>query len=166
MKERPQYAEIDAIEPSLLLRMGDGSPGHGKRPGNQTPRNNVKSENIDMSDMKNDKNLRSLKALADETRVRILLLLEEEEACVCELMSLFKMTQSRISHHLIMLRRAGFLQSEQRGKWNYYMLARNSAGGTNMQLLEVIRTSFENNPLANNDRQSFREVTKRIRKSC
>ena len=128
--------------------------------------NDVKLRNDDTSDVKNDKELRSLKALSDETRVRILLLLEHEEACVCELMDLFKMTQPRISHHLIMLREVGFLRSERRGKWNFYTLAHRTADGINMRLFEVIRTSFRDKPVVKNDRQTFREVTHRIRKSC
>jgi ArsR family transcriptional regulator len=128
--------------------------------------NVVKLENDDTNDVKNDKELRSLKALSDETRVRILLLLENEEACVCELMHLFKMTQPRISHHLIMLRDAGFLLSERRGKWNFYTLAHRTSEGMNMRLLEVIRTSFQDKSVVQNDRQTFREVTRRFRKSC
>jgi len=85
---------------------------------------------------------------------------------VCELMELFKMTQPRISHHLIMLRDAGFLLSERRGKWNFYTLAHRSSDGMNMRLLEVIRTSFQDKPVVKNDRQTFRELTQRIRKSC
>jgi len=126
----------------------------------------VKLENDDTNDVKNDKELRSLKALSDEIRVRILLLLEHEEACVCELMDLFKMTQPRISHHLIMLRDAGFLLSERRGQWNFYTLARRTSDGMNMRLLEVIRTSFQDKPVVKSDLQSYRAVTKRIRKSC
>jgi len=126
----------------------------------------VKLENDDTNDVKNDKELRSLKALSDEIRVRILLLLEHEEACVCELMDLFKMTQPRISHHLIMLRDAGFLLSERRGKWNFYTLAHRTSDGMNMRLLEVIRTSFQDKPVVKSDLQSYRAVTKRIRKSC
>ena len=126
----------------------------------------VKLENDDTREVKNDKELRSLKALSDEIRIRILLLLEHEEACVCELMELFKMTQPRISHHLIMLRDAGFLLSERRGKWNFYTLAHRSSDGMNMRLLEVIRTSFQDKPVVKNDRQTFRELTQRIRKSC
>ena len=58
----------------------------------------------------------SLKAVAEPLRVRIVLLLLDRQACVCELMAVFDMAQSKLSHHLIMLRDAGLLQDERRGK--------------------------------------------------
>ena len=64
--------------------------------------------------------IRSFKALSEEIRLRLLLVLLDREACVCELMEVYDMAQSKLSHHLISLRQAGFLQSEKRGKWNYY----------------------------------------------
>ena len=64
--------------------------------------------------------LTSIKAVSEEIRVRLLLLLMDREACVCELMAVFHMAQSKLSHHLITLRDAGLLQDEKRGKWNYY----------------------------------------------
>ena len=62
------------------------------------------------------------KALSEELRIRILLVLMDGEACVCELMDTFGMAQSKLSHHLIALRNAGFLSDEKRGKWNYYRI--------------------------------------------
>lgn len=128
--------------------------------------NDVGIDNDEWIDMKNDKELRSLKALSDETRVRLVLLLEDEEACVCELMDVFNMTQPRISHHLIMLKDAGFLQNERRGRWNYYSLAKNTSNPINSRLVEVIQASFGDNPVAKKDRTLFHAARKRIRKSC
>ena len=64
----------------------------------------------------------ALKALSEEIRIRLLLVLSNEEACVCEFMATFNMAQSKLSHHLIALRDAGFIKDEKRGKWNYYRI--------------------------------------------
>jgi ubiquinone/menaquinone biosynthesis C-methylase UbiE/DNA-binding transcriptional ArsR family regulator len=64
--------------------------------------------------------LKSLRALADSTRLRILALLEKEELSVNELQEITRMGQSRISTHLGLLQEAGFLRSRREGKRAYY----------------------------------------------
>lgn len=65
----------------------------------------------------------ALKALADPTRLLIIYLLSEGDLCVCEIMAALKKPQPTISHHLNILRRAGFLKAEKRGVWVHYSLA-------------------------------------------
>jgi ArsR family transcriptional regulator len=61
------------------------------------------------------------KALADPHRVRILnLLSRNEELCVCELTPSFDLSQPTMSHHLMVLRKAGLVDCEVRGRWAYY----------------------------------------------
>jgi len=63
------------------------------------------------------------KALADPVRLRLLSLVASHaggEACVCELMPAFGLSQPTVSHHLKVLREAGLLQCERRGTWVYY----------------------------------------------
>lgn len=62
------------------------------------------------------------KALSDETRVRVMKLLEERELCVCELMQVLEMSQPRISRHLGVLKNAGLVNDRREGKWVYYSL--------------------------------------------
>ncbi|KAB2889912.1 MAG: metalloregulator ArsR/SmtB family transcription factor [Desulfobulbaceae bacterium] len=65
-----------------------------------------------------------LKSMADETRLRLLLLLKEHgELCVCDLMHALAMPQSTVSRHLAYLRRNGWLQDRRGGVWMYYSLA-------------------------------------------
>jgi len=66
--------------------------------------------------------LKSLRALADPTRLRIMALLEKEELSVHELQEITRMGQSRISTHLGLLQDAGLLQSRREGKRTYYKL--------------------------------------------
>lgn len=60
------------------------------------------------------------KALSDSTRLRIMLLLRERELCVCELMFILKMEQSRVSHHLRVLRDAEIAETVRAGRWIIY----------------------------------------------
>lgn len=66
------------------------------------------------------KALRYLKALSDETRLRLALVLFHYELSVNELVSLLNMGQSRISRHLKILTEAGLLRSRRDGLWVFY----------------------------------------------
>lgn len=63
------------------------------------------------------------KALSDETRLRILALLVDEELCVCEIEASLRLTQSNASRHLNFLRRNGILTSRKRAQWTYYHIS-------------------------------------------
>jgi len=67
-----------------------------------------------------DKQSGFFKALADETRLRILKLLEVREMCVCEVMVALDLTQPTASHHLGLLENAGFVKGRKEGKWVFY----------------------------------------------
>lgn len=61
--------------------------------------------------------------LADETRLRCLLLIyNEKELCVCELTHSLGTIQPKISRHLSLLRKSGLVLDERRGQWVYYRL--------------------------------------------
>lgn len=64
--------------------------------------------------------VRIFKALADPTRFRIVLLLRRRELCVCELIFILGMEQSRISHHMRILREAGIVEDVRDGRWIIY----------------------------------------------
>ena len=62
----------------------------------------------------------ALKLLADENRLRLLALLEAEELSVQELVQITGLGQSRVSHHLGLLRRAGVVRDRRDGTWTFY----------------------------------------------
>ncbi len=67
--------------------------------------------------------LQTIGALNDETRLKILRFIDEYGAvCVCDIEAAFKMIQSRISRHLKILKDAGFLKVERRGRRAYYSI--------------------------------------------
>jgi len=63
------------------------------------------------------------KALADQTRLRILGVLLAGEVCVCDIHESLKIPQSKTSRHLAYLRRAGLVRARREGLWMHYRLA-------------------------------------------
>lgn len=62
------------------------------------------------------------KALSDETRLRILKLLEHGELCVCDIVAAFDTIQPRVSFHLAALKAAGLVTDRREGKWMHYKI--------------------------------------------
>lgn len=60
------------------------------------------------------------KALADETRVRLLLALRDGELCVCQLVELAGLAPSTVSKHMSILKQAELVDSRKEGRWIYY----------------------------------------------
>ena len=68
---------------------------------------------------------RSLKALADPTRLRLISLVAasaDQEACACDLTEPVGLSQSTVSHHLKVLTDAGFFSRRQVGTWAHFAL--------------------------------------------
>ena len=71
-----------------------------------------------------EKLLDVLKALSDETRLRILNLLYEKELCVCDVMETLQISQAKASRHLIYLKNASLVKDRKHAQWAYYALTR------------------------------------------
>lgn len=63
-----------------------------------------------------------LKALSDETRLRILNILYEKELCVCDIMETLQISQAKASRHLIYMKNSGLLKDRRSAQWVYYSL--------------------------------------------
>jgi DNA-binding transcriptional ArsR family regulator len=77
------------------------------------------------------------RAMADETRWRIVRLVAERALCVCELADILEMPQSSVSSHVQIIRKAGLLESETCGKWTYFRIHRDHLG-----LLKAVLKQF------------------------
>ena len=66
--------------------------------------------------------IKAMKALSDETRLRMLNILLERECCVCEVMQALDISQSRASRNLGILQEAGFLKTRRDGAWIVYFV--------------------------------------------
>ncbi|CAM5784237.1 ArsR/SmtB family transcription factor [Cellulomonas persica] len=77
-----------------------------------------------------ERTARTLKALADPARLRLLSILashEGGEACVCDLTDPVGLSQPTVSHHLKVLAEAGFVTRDKRGVWAYFTLVPGAA---------------------------------------
>ncbi|MFP4115449.1 MAG: ArsR/SmtB family transcription factor [Spirochaetales bacterium] len=85
--------------------------------------------------------LDALKALADETRLRIVNILEQaDELCACEIEAVLDLNQSNASRHLSRLRGAGIAVASRDGHWVHYAFAWSSPHvGLTRGVLESLR---------------------------
>lgn len=82
------------------------------------------------------------KALADETRARIILLIvQENELCVCELTCALDVIQPKISRHLSQLRNNGLLIDRRQGQWIYYRLNPNLPNWIHTSLITMLNAN-------------------------
>ena len=97
-------------------------------------------------------------ALADETRLRILNLVRDQEVCVCFFIEALDSPQSKISRHLAFLRKAGLVKARRDGKWMHYSIALPEEKGAR-KIVEAAIEAIANDPRAKQDRQ-------RLNKAC
>src|SRR3954467_11716851 len=100
--------------------------------------------------------LKSLRLLADVSRLRLLLLLEREELSVAELQEILAMGQSRISTHLSQLSQAGLVEHRRQGKNSLYRLK-------DRQLVELLHAAGKEVPATAEDAQALELVLERRR---
>lgn len=62
------------------------------------------------------------KIMSDETRLRTMMLLNNEKLCVCEICEILDISQPKISRHLAKLRDMGFVIDKRQGQWIFYEL--------------------------------------------
>jgi ArsR family transcriptional regulator len=97
------------------------------------------------------------KALADQTRLRLISLIGDSEVCVCFLVAILKSSQPKISRHLAYLRRAGLVASRREGKWMHYRLSAppdDHAAG----IFREVRVSLAEHPELQRDREKLEQV--------
>jgi ubiquinone/menaquinone biosynthesis C-methylase UbiE/DNA-binding transcriptional ArsR family regulator len=87
--------------------------------------------------------LKSLRALSDATRLRIVALLERDELSVNELQEITRLGQSRISTHLGLLQDSGLVESRREGKRTFYKLNSQTSGATAEFIQLAIRGAKE-----------------------
>jgi ArsR family transcriptional regulator len=67
-------------------------------------------------------NAKTIKALSDPSRLRIIDILSCGEKCACDLLEEFEFTQPTLSHHMKVLLECGIVESRKDGLWSYYSL--------------------------------------------
>src|SRR5210317_773795 len=107
-----------------------------------------------------------LKQLADQTRLRSLMLLHKEgELCVCELTYAMKLSQPKISRHLANLREANIVQGRREGLWIYYSLHRELPAWA-LEILDSALEAAENSKPFASDQASLCSMPSRPGAAC
>jgi ArsR family transcriptional regulator len=82
-------------------------------------------------------------SLADQTRLRLLNLMNGKEVCVCYLVEILGQSQPKISRHLAYLRRAGIVVARREGKWMHYKIVMPKHAGATRILSEALSVLSE-----------------------
>lgn len=109
--------------------------------------------------------VRQFKAFSDETRLRILHLLLKGELCICELMEVLELSQSKVSRHMAYLKNAGLVNDRREAVWVYYSLTepRNKIHASQ---LKCLAGCFEDDEVLKRDNERFEALKAGKRMSC
>jgi len=110
--------------------------------------------------------IKAAKALSDETRLRILNLLLVRECCVCEVMQVLNVSQTRASRNLNLLYDAGYLKVRREGLWAYYSIDKSSLKDYMALLLDAIEVGLKGNTQTYMDREHLKEVERMGPECC
>ena len=102
--------------------------------------------------------LRITKALADLQRVRILMMLQPGELCVCQIVEVLALAPSTISKHLSILSAAGLVDFRKEGRWAYYRLPEGSARAYARPVLKWLGDTLKNDQTIEQDAKKLRTV--------
>lgn len=109
---------------------------------------------------------KTIKALADPIRLRIILLLQAEgELCVCDLMAVLKLPQSTVSRHLAYLKRSCWVDLRREGVWMRYKLSNESCLICS-ELLDILLRHATALPEAKADRLALSKFLKEKPPTC
>ncbi|MEE8470394.1 MAG: metalloregulator ArsR/SmtB family transcription factor [Dehalococcoidia bacterium] len=109
--------------------------------------------------------IKTIKALSDETRLRILNVLLERECCVCEVMQALDISQTRASRNLSALYDAGFLRLRKEGLWSLYSIDREGMKEHFSYLVEAVRKGLEGSEVVALDRERLKKA-ERVGPGC
>ena len=102
--------------------------------------------------------VKAFKALSDETKLRVLNILLERECCVCEVMQVLDISQSRASRHLSSLYDAGFLKLRKDGLWSFYSIDEEGMADYLIELTDAVRKALESNKTAALDKERLKKA--------
>ncbi len=105
------------------------------------------------------KNMAKLfRLFADETRIRILMLLAHRELCVCQLMGVLGVSQPLVSRNLSLLGSAGLLDERREGKLVFYSLKKSSTSAA-FQILSLLKSEMKGDKKVLSDLRSLSDCS-------
>jgi ArsR family transcriptional regulator len=106
-----------------------------------------------------DEQLNIFKALSDENRLRVLLMLKKRPLCVCEMHEVLNIALSTLSAHLKLMKNTGLIEDEKEGRWVIYRLSQNRFLH---KLLETLENELRFDSTIKNDRFVISRITREI----
>jgi ArsR family transcriptional regulator len=100
------------------------------------------------------------RALADENRVRALLVLDDRELCVCQLIEFLELAPSTVSKHMTILRQARLIEGRKKGRWMNYRVAGEQASPPVKEAIAWLRRSLSNDPAIRRDALRMAKILK------
>jgi DNA-binding transcriptional ArsR family regulator len=100
------------------------------------------------------------KALSEENRLRILLSLERQELCVCQLTELLELAPSTVSKHVSVLRQARLVNGRKDGRWMFYRIAGDGSPAEVKEAIAWVKKSLSRNERIRQDEKCLKEILK------
>lgn len=104
--------------------------------------------------------IRAIKALSDETRLRILRVLMERECCVCEIMQALDISQSRASRNLGILEDTGFVKSKRDGLWTVHFIDVQDVEKYYAALVKTVKDALDGSEVVTVDLERLKKVVR------
>jgi ArsR family transcriptional regulator len=105
-----------------------------------------------------NKFVKTIKALSDENRLRIIMMLNERSMCVCEINETLDIALSTISAHLKLLKNADLIYDKKDGRWITYYINKNNKILSDM--INIINDNLKNDEIINQDKLKIFNISK------
>ncbi len=105
------------------------------------------------------------RALSDPNRVRVLMMLDQGELCVCQIIEVLGLAPSTVSKHMAILRQAGLVSSRKEGRWIHFSLAGRDAAKPIRDILNWTRTGLAEDATVAADHKKLNKTLKIDRES-
>ena len=101
-----------------------------------------------------------IKALADESRARIVMALAGRELCVCQIVELLELAPSTVSKHVSVLKQARLVDSRKQGRWIFCRLADEEVPPEAREATDLVRRLLSQDPQIQQDAGRLDEILK------
>ena len=98
------------------------------------------------------------KALSDQNRLRILMMLQKKSLCVCEIVDVLKLANSTVSKHLSILRNTDLIMDEKDGRWVNYRLATSQESKEIEAVMNQLNSQLRDDTIVKHDLQILTDV--------
>jgi len=99
------------------------------------------------------------KSISDANRLRILMMLQGRELCVCQITEVLGLAPSTVSKHLSLLTQAGLVETRREGRWIHCRIPDRGAGaGIVSQSLDLVRDSLSSDAQIRADAKRLRQI--------